>query len=133
MMYDMKKLFWVIFTLLFCIGIYAKKEEDKGRILLNGAGNLVSTNPVFVTQNGNVLTTVFNTNMHATIVVSKATAGYYRSVSTPEVVSIQTVDAQEFDEVTTIINNPEDGTKYTIQLITPEGTLIGEFEIKNED
>lgn len=129
----MKKLFGVLLILLFCINIYAKKEENENRVELAGMASLVSTHPVFVTQNGNVLTTVFNTNMHATIVVSKATAGYYRSVSTPEVVSIQSVDAQEFDEVTTIINNPEDGTKYTIQLITPEGTLIGEFEIKNED
>lgn len=129
----MKKFFGVLLILLFCISTYANNKEGENQIVLLAKGGLVSTHPVFVTQNGNVLTTVFNTNMHATIVVSKATAGYYRSVSTPEVVSIQSVDAQEFDEVTTIINNPEDGTKYTIQLITPEGTLIGEFEIKNED
>lgn len=128
----MKKIFLMMLTLLFCINTYAKNKVEENEIKLRGK-NFIFNNPVFVTQNGNVLTTVFNKNMHATIVVSKATAGYYRSVSTPEVVSIQTVDAQEFDEVTTIINNPEDGTKYTIQLITPEGTLIGEFEIKNED
>lgn len=129
----MKKNFLVMLTFFFCINIYAKKEDRKNEIDIKGGAQLVSTNPVFIIQNGNVLTTVFNRALHATIVVSKATASYYRSVSTPEVVSIQTVDAQEFDEVTTIINNPEDGTKYTIQLITPEGTLIGEFEIKNED
>lgn len=126
----MKKSFLSFIVFLFCIMVNAENKDGKHALVIRGNSGFVSTNPVLVVQDGNVLSTTFNVDLHATIVVSKATARYGTySVNSGEVVSTQTVDAKEFDEVITTIENYEIGVKYIIEIITPEGTLVGEFEI----
>lgn len=126
----MKKLLLSLMAFLFCISVNAMHKEEQNLVFMKGGTGFAATNSVLVMQNGNVLTTTFNVNTHATVVVSKATARYRTySVTSEEVVLTQTVDAKEFDEVITTIENYEIGVKYIIEIITPEGTLVGEFEI----
>lgn len=124
----MKKLIFIISSLLMVINVYPSNLNDPEKVVdIQGHMMLVPNNSVKVFINGNTLTTVFNTDLRATIVVKKASSAYTRSAAS-EIISTQTVDAKEFDEVITAVEDYELGAKYIIEIITPEGILKGEFE-----
>lgn len=115
----MKQLLILFGGLLFCMQSFSMSTESIKKIFMKGKTSLTSSNSVEVTIGAdNTLTTTFNKDMDNVTITVKKQSG--------EVISVENMDAKEWDTCPTRIPNYKEG-EYKVEISTPEGELEGNF------
>lgn len=115
----MKQILLMIGALLICSLSFSMTQAPDKRIILKGGNTLIPSSSVQVTLGKDkTLTTTFNKDMDNVTITIKKQSG--------EIVSVETVDAKEWDSNSTYIPNYKEG-EYIIEISTPDGELEGKF------
>ncbi len=115
----MKRTLSLIGAFLICLSSFSMINEHTKKVILKGRYSIVSPNSIQVTIDGRqTLTTTFYKDMDNVTVTVKKKSG--------EVVSVENIDAKEWDSYPTTIPNYKEG-EYIIEISTPDGELIGSF------
>lgn len=115
----MKTILFIIGAFLIYSSSFSMPNDSERVIRLKGMYGIVAPNSVQVTIGKNhTLTTTFYKDMDNVTVTVKKKSG--------EVVSVENIDAKEWDNYPTTIPNYKEG-EYIIEISTPAGELIGSF------
>lgn len=114
-----KKILLIASALLISISSFSETDVPDKVIIMKGNERVFPANSVEVTLGkDNTLTTTFNKDMDNVTIIVKKRSG--------EVVSIESLDAKEWDVCPTTIPDYKEG-EYKIEISTPEGELEGSF------
>ncbi len=106
-------------ALLISISSFSEVDIRDIVIIMKGNERAFPVNSVEVTMGkDNTLTTTFNKDIDNVTITVKKQSG--------EVVSVESLDAKEWDVCPTTIPDYKEG-EYIIEISTPEGELIGSF------
>lgn len=114
-----KYLFLFVTTFIMSVAVFSQPRVSLKTIKMKGGYGYLPTSAVSVgLAPGNTLVTTFYKNMEDVTITVKKENG--------EIVSVQNVNAAEFDSVITEIKDYTPGN-YIIEVEAPEGSLEGNF------
>lgn len=114
----MKRILLIIAVLCISMQIYPMTEEPEKVIPLKGQYKLLPHSVQVTLDKDKTLTTTSNKDMDNLTITIKKQSG--------EIVSVETVDAKEWNSNSTYIPNYKEG-EYIIEISTPDGELEGKF------
>ena len=115
----MKQILLMIGALFIYSLSFSMTQAPGKKIILKGGNTLIPSSSVQVTlDKDKTLTTTFNKDMDNVTITIKKQSG--------EVISIENMDAKEWDICPTNIPDYKEG-EYIIEISTPDGALEGQF------